>query len=190
MEEKDAFEKRMRRAVALSGKALPLLQGGAIATITAEELAHVMGISRATFFRHFATKDEAIYYAVMGEAVQFLPHLEDAPADLRDQPLWPVMRRAMAAFERKAALPDFRDRLRLAINIPDIGAHLRLSRRPQQDRLVAELEMRGVSSDTAQLFVTVAMAATDRCLVAWARGEESDLTKALDRAFASLAQGY
>lgn len=190
MEEKDAFERRMRRAVALAEKAVPVLQGGAIARVTADELAEAMGISRATFFRHFATKDEAILFAIMGEAAQFMPGLAQEPADLRGTPLWPVMRRAMAAFDRKAAMPDFRDRVRLALGMPDIGMQLRLSRRPQQERLVAELTVRGVEVEVARHFVTAAVAVTDRCLAEWARAEEGDLSEALDRAFARLAQGY
>lgn len=190
MEEKQAFARRMRRAVALAEKALPVIRAKGLGKVTAEELAEAMEISRATFFRHFATKEEALLFAVLGEAAQFAPGLEGEADDLRGAPLWPVLRRAMSAFDKRAALPDYRARVQLALGMPDIGMNMRLSRLPQLDNLVAGLVLRGIAPETARHFVVAAVAVTDRCLADWARAEAGDLSEALDSAFAQLARGY
>lgn len=189
MEEKTKIDRALRRAVALAEGALPVIRAQGIGSVTADDLAQAMGISRATFFRHFATKDEALLFAVMGDAALFSLDMAQ-PCDLRGQVVWPVLRHAFRCFDAKAADSDFRDRLRLVLVSPALGSQLRLSRAPQIAALVDGLVACQLDPLIARYLVSAAVAVADRCLADWARADEGDLSDALDTAFAALARGY
>ncbi len=160
--------------------------------VTTDEVADAAGISRRTFFRHFATKADAVW-GDFDEHVQRLESLLGAAA--ADQP---VLASICAAYVEvndygEAHLPMLRQRLRLILTEPALQAHSQV-RYADVDRVVAEhVARRTGQSPTAllpRLVATSTPAAATTAFEVWLADGTTTLASALHAAFDQLALGF
>ena len=152
---------------------------------TVEEASRAVGISRATFFRYFPTKDDAIVAAMplsnFGEQVRGL-----APID--GETPWGLVRRA---FQANVAVAE-RNPARLLGQVKMIGsvgslrAALSQRRAAQEGDFVAALTERFGDSLTARVFATTSLAAFDLAWREWSERSDSSFSEIVDSVFDRL----
>ncbi len=160
--------------------------------VTTDEVADAAGISRRTFFRHFATKADAVW-GDFDEHVQRLEHLLATAA-----PEQPVLASICAAYVEvndygEAHLPMLRQRLRLILTEPALQAHSQV-RYADVDRVVAEHVARRTGTHAGalvpRLVATSTRAAATTAFEVWLADDGLSLAGALHEAFAELAGGF
>ena len=106
----------------LETRALELFAERGFEATTVEDIAAAAGIGRRTFFRYFASKNDAVW----GDFDQGLLDLRErfAQADPA-QPLLDALREAVLAFNRfdPAEVPWHRERMALILRVPALQAH-------------------------------------------------------------------
>lgn len=158
---------------------------------TASEAAEAAGISRASFFRYFSSKEEAVFAAQEAMGEEIAAALAERPADEGD---WMALRRAFDAavrnYEREPT--ETLKRVRLARGTPALRAH-ELERQQQWRQMISdELAPRlGLAPGDvkAEAVAGAAMAAFAAAVFSWAeRGEEADLIALIDESFEAIRE--
>lgn len=152
--------------------------------VTTDEIAQGIGISRATFFRYFRSKEDAIVTAArstridLGESLLALPPRAGEPA-------LDAVRRALApTVEAARANPTrIRARHRMITGSPALRARLASDRAEQQRALADALATVIHDRVMATAVATVSMAAIDLGWTLWAAKPEADLGEQVERAF-------
>jgi AcrR family transcriptional regulator len=161
--------------------------------VTATEVAEAAGISRASFFRYFESKEDAIFVAQeemgvdVAEALRARPDGEDA---------WTALRRSLdVAVRTYQRSPDEAlARLRLIRCTPSLRSH-QLDRLAQwREAIGAALEERlGLGRDDIKVdgLIAAALGAFDAALTRWSRSDGAeDLIGLIDDAFAAVADPF
>jgi TetR/AcrR family transcriptional regulator, regulator of mycofactocin system len=160
--------------------------------VTTDQVADAAGISRRTYFRHFATKADAVWGDFTGHVLRLAALL--AAADDRR----PVLVSIYDAYVEVNAYPDadlpmLRQRLRLIFREPALQAHSQV-RYAEVDRVVAEhVARRTGAAPTAlvpRLVATSTRAAATTAFEVWLADEELPLAQALHAAFDELTDGF
>jgi AcrR family transcriptional regulator len=158
--------------------------------VTVNEVAEATGISRASFFRYFSSKEEAVFVALEAMGAEIATALEERPPSER---IWEAMRRAFDAATPNYATDPARSlaRLNLTRETPSLRAH-QLERQAQWRNLIGPaLALRtGLAPDDVRIdaIVGAAQAALDAATEKWALSNgELDLTALIDEAFAAIA---
>ncbi|TPW72946.1 TetR family transcriptional regulator [Schumannella sp. 10F1B-5-1] len=157
--------------------------------VTVEEIAQHIGISRATFFRYFESKEDAVVTSTRTGRGTLIQALRDAPRS----PGASAMDAVRAALETTAALARERpESLRAHIRMISATASLRrrlafdrAEQRKQLDDALAELIGSPVE---AQAVASASMAASELGWALWVADESADLGDCLDRAFDLIAR--
>ncbi|HEY2055023.1 MAG TPA: TetR family transcriptional regulator [Solirubrobacterales bacterium] len=161
--------------------------------VTATEVAEAAGISRATFFRYFESKEDAVFVAQeeigvdVAEAMHARPDGEDA---------WTALRRILdEAVEPYQRSPDEAlARLRLIRGTPNLRSH-QLDRLAQWKEVIgaALAERLGVQGDDIKVeaLVAAALGAFDAALTRWSESDGAeDLIGLMDEAFTVIADPF
>ncbi len=161
--------------------------------VTATEVAAAAGVSRASFFRYFESKEDAVFVAQekigvdVAEAVRERPDGEDA---------WTALRRALdVAVATYQHDPDEAlARLRLIRCTPDLRSH-QLDRLQQWKEVIgaALAERIGARGDDVKIdaLVGAALGAFDAALTRWSESDGSEhLIALIDEAFAAIADPF
>jgi len=185
---------RARRALRaeITNQALALFSQRGFDAVTADELAEVVGVSRRTLFRLFATKEDIVVAAFENLGETALAAVRERSAD---EPPWTAMRRALGA-----AVAELEDRRETFFELHDVIAKTPALRRrllEQRDgwraAIAHEVAARtGAprSEFTRELMATAAIGAFDVATETWARtGGRRRLGKLLDDAFELLGSG-
>lgn len=155
--------------------------------VTVEEAARAVGISRATFFRYFGSKEDAVLTTVGGSSHAF----EKAMTDLELRPGVPVWDLVRDTFQRTISPLDQgeeRGRARLRM----IHAHAALRSRLAERRqilcpdLAQALTAQGLPPALATTVSTVGLSALDLAWSRWAQDGSLTMHAALDQVFAEL----
>ena len=172
--------------------ALELFTRRGFDAVTADEVADAAGISRRTFFRHHATKADAVW----GDFARHVARLEEL---LRDaDPARPVLATVCSAYVDvndygPADLPVLRQRMRLILTEPALQAHSQL-RYAEIDRVVAEYVARRTGDAPADLLPRLVGAATRAAAMTafavWLTDDRAPLREHLNRAFDELTRGF
>jgi AcrR family transcriptional regulator len=158
---------------------------------TATEAAEAAGISRASFFRYFSSKEEAVFAAMEATGEEIAAALAERPSD---EDTWTALRRAFDAavrnYERSPS--ETLARVRLARGTPALRAH-ELERQLQWRSMIAaalEPRLQMESGDIrAEALAGAALAALDAAVTLWAeRGEQADLIELIDEAFSAVRE--
>lgn len=158
---------------------------------TATEAAEAAGISRASFFRYFSSKEEAVFAALEAMGEDIAAALAERPAD---EDTWTAMRRAFDAavrnYERSPA--ETLARVRLARGTPALRAH-ELERQLQWRAMIADALEPRLGMDRgdvrAEALAAAAVSALDAAVSCWAeRGEQADLIALIDEAFGAIGE--
>jgi len=182
----EATRTRVERA------ALDLFTIRGFENVTTDEVADAAGISRRTFFRHYATKADAVWGDFPGHVARLEARL--AAAD----PAQPVLASICAAYVEvndyaDAELPLLRERMQLILTEPALLAHSQV-RYADVDRAVAR-HVAARTGDSPAALVPRLVAATTRAAAttafeAWLADDRSSLGRHLHLAFAELTDGF
>ena len=161
--------------------------------VTATEVAEAAGISRASFFRYFESKEDAVFVVQGSMGVNVADALRERP-DGEDA--WTALRRALdlavATYQRD---PDEAlARLRLIRCTPDLRSRQleRLERWKQAigAALAERLRVRG-DDIKVEALVGAALGALDAALTRWSESDGAeDLIALIDEAFAVIADPF
>ncbi|MFI9489839.1 TetR family transcriptional regulator [Promicromonospora sp. NPDC052451] len=159
--------------------------------VTATEIAQGIGVSRATFFRYFASKEDAVVSAARGAAARgsFARRIAET-VDVAEpgSSVWAVIRRAAESMSDMAdARGDaLRARIRMITDVPALTAHLASQRRSDQTAVEDVLRERLGDDRAASALAAAAVAAADLAWQEWARTPGSRLRPLLDAYFTAL----
>jgi AcrR family transcriptional regulator len=158
--------------------------------VTATEVAAAAGISRASFFRYFESKEDAVFVVQEERGADVAEALADRPAE---EDAWTALRRALDVaiknYQRDPA--GTLARLRLIRCTPALRSH-QLDRLDEwKESIGAALAKRlGKREDDIEVeaLVGAALGAFDVALNHWTRGDGTeDLLALIDAAFAAVA---
>jgi TetR/AcrR family transcriptional regulator, regulator of mycofactocin system len=187
--------KKARTRRALEDAALDLFRRNGFEHTTVEQIADACEVSPRTFFRYFATKEEALF-GDSGEKLEtFVAALETSPADE------PPLRSLRAAAQTVVAMQEgHRDRLKarkqIIADTPSLRARGAERQDEWNDAAVQILTRRGGEHAGAthaleiRLVVTASTAAIHAAVQTWLDEASTDLGKLVDAAFDRLAAGF
>ncbi|WP_019201476.1 TetR family transcriptional regulator [Tsukamurella sp. 1534] len=161
--------------------------------VTANELARGIGVSRATFFRYFASKEDAVVSAARfaatraGSFAQSVAEAVEAAAP--GTGVWVVMRAAtepMVATAESRGDP-LRARIRMINEVPALKGHLASQQRGDQSAVADVLGARLGDVRVARALAAAGVAAVDFAWHEWAFTPGSRLRPLFDAYFAALS---
>jgi AcrR family transcriptional regulator len=190
------IHERKRRAARdeLIDVALDLFVENGYEETTVDDIAAAAGISRRTFFRYFATKDEVVLGKYDDLADRFVEALAARPDD---EPEWESLRRTFDSVPQYFDDPDLRSRSEKIEQVLQATPSLRVAfvekvSRPQA-LLVATLEERLADSTNpaeASLRANVIVGAAFACLIAaqttWRHAPSRGFAEILDEAMSTI----
>lgn len=155
--------------------------------VTVEEAASEVGISRATFFRYFGSKEDAVLAAIEASSIDYAANLEMLPAVDGENP-WQLLHRAftqaLSATGERSGLE--RSRVRMINATVSLRTRLAQRRFTQEDALAAVLAERIADPDAARLIAVAAFAGLDVAWRRWAADDELTIAECLDHVFDQL----
>lgn len=172
----------------LEQRALELFAEHGFEATTVDDIAAAAGIGRRTFFRYFASKNDAVW----GDFEQGLCDLRArlAAAD-PGQPLLDALREAVLAFNRfdPDEVPWHRDRMALILRVPALQAHSTLRyaawRQVVADFAGARLD-EPADALLPQLVAHSCLGAAMTAYEQWLAHPDADLEELLDQALRAL----
>ena len=172
--------------------ALDLFTSRGFEETTVDDIADAAGIGRRTFFRYYASKNDAVW----GEFDRQLEMLRSWFDDCKpDVPLMDAVHRAVVVFNRlpKDQEPWHRRRMELILNTPALQAHST----PMYARwrgVIAEFAARRTGAAPQdmlpQLIAYAALGAAVASYEQWLRDPDAELEPLLDLAMAELSRGF
>ena len=159
---------------------------------TVDDIAAAAGIGRRTFFRYYASKNDAVWGDFDAELDRLRQWFDGCDPAM---PLMDAVRYAVLTFNRLDAdqVPWHRRRMRLILNTPALQAHST----PMYARwraVIADFAARRVGAQPAdllpQLIAYSALGAAVAAYDQWLRHDDADLESLLDEAMAELARGF
>jgi AcrR family transcriptional regulator len=178
--------RKRRTAEAIVAGALELFEERGFDRTTIEQIAASAEISRRTFFRYFADKEE-LFFAEDERLLEVVEEtLDGAPAG---EPVLELARRATRALAaHSAADPERRlARERLIAVTPALQAR-RMAKTLRWERAIADrLIERGSTEQEALLVPKLALACFQAAYERWVRNPGQDLPALVDESFADLA---
>ena len=176
----------------LERRALELFTARGFDATTVDDVAAAAGIGRRTFFRYFASKNDAVW----GD---FDHGLADLRAQLAgadpQQPLLEALREAVLAFNRfdPAEVPWHRERMALILTVTALQAHSTL-RYAAWREVVADFAARRLGEPShallPQLVAHLCLGAALTAYEQWLADPGAELEPLLDQALAGLAGGW
>jgi AcrR family transcriptional regulator len=181
-------EKKERRRGRITAAALALFAERGFEGTTIDEIAAAADVSRRTFFRYFARKEDVILDWKRSTADELSAALAQRPA--AESPLWAVHGALAAVVARYAEQPeltlglmrlsDSGPKLTAGEDYPDWGATLAAG-------VAQRLRVDPVADPRPRLIATVGMAIAEATVQSWAEsGGERDLLELLDEGFRSI----
>jgi len=156
--------------------------------LTTDQLAQGTGVSRATFFRYFASKEDAVVSAALDSKVSLSRVLASLSFDRSG--LWQALETAAA--EDAAGSTISPERLRswraMITGSSALRAQLAYHRAEERAELTALLMQQIEDDAVAVAYANATFAALDTAWTLWARDSTSGISSAVARAFAMFSQ--
>lgn len=159
---------------------------------TVDDIAEAAGIGRRTFFRYYASKNDAVWGEFDRQLETLRTWFEDCKPDV---PLMDAVHRAVVVFNRlpKDQEPWHRRRMELILNTPALQAHST----PMYARwrgVIADFAARRIGAAPQdmlpQLIAYAALGAAVASYEQWLRDPDAELEPLLDLAMAELSRGF
>lgn len=161
--------------------------------VTATEAAEAAGISRASFFRYFESKEDAVFVAQEELGAKIAELLRGRPAG---EDAWSALRHSFEAVSSiyRESPSHALARLRLIRETPKLRAH-QLERLDQWKVLIgaalAERLGLGAADLRVEALVAAGVGALNAASTRWAADDGSDdLIELIDEAFAAIAEPF
>lgn len=156
-------------------------------SVTVDEVAHGIGISRATFFRYFGSKEDAVIEAVCEGQFDF-PQVLQEQGESEGDTIWIRLRRMFApSIQAATTRPDtLRARIRLINSTPALRSRLNERRMSQRLGVVDVLAPAETDRLTARALVASAFALVDVAWSEWVATPGASLPDLLDELFATV----
>jgi AcrR family transcriptional regulator len=177
--------RKRRTAEAIVAAALELFAERGFGRTTIDQIAAAADISRRTFFRYFADKEE-LFFAEDERLLEVVEEtLDAAPAG---EPVLELARRATRALAaHSVADPERRlARERLIAATPALQARRLAKNLRWEQAIAARLQERGSDEQEALLVPKLAMACFQTAYERWVRDPGRDLPGLVDESFAAL----
>ena len=177
--------RKRRTAEAIVAAALELFAERGFERTTIEQIAAAADISRRTFFRYFADKEE-LFFAEDERLLGVLHETLDGAPD--GEPVLELARRATRALAaHSVADPERRlARERLIAATPALQARRLAKNLRWEQAIAARLRERGSGEQEALLVPKLAMACFQTAFERWVRDPGRDLPGLVDESFAAL----
>ena len=158
-------------------------------SVTVEDAAREVGISRATFFRYFKSKEDVVVASVDNTRIDYAKGISAVPDDTAATG-WDLVRAAiepvvLTGMSEPSAL---RARLNLISGEPSLRARLRERRNENVDALTTALTERTRDGRYAKILAVAGFAAVDVAWERWAADETEDFRTVVDSAFEDLGR--
>lgn len=160
--------------------------------VTVNEVAEATGISRASFFRYFSSKEEAVHAALGATGARIAAAVAARPASERP---WTALRKGFLGVvgEYEEDRAGTLARVRLTREVPSVRAY-QLEKQDEWRGLIgAALAARGNASAhdlEIEAVVGAAITALDVAATHWADSDgQADFVELLERAFAAVRRG-
>jgi mycofactocin system transcriptional regulator len=172
--------------------ALDLFASRGFDETTVEDIAAAAGIGRRTFFRYYASKNDAVWGDFDAELDKLRRWFDECSPDVR---LMDAVHNAVLTFNRldRDQVPWHRRRMALILNTPALQAHST----PMYARwraVIAEFAARRVGAApqdmVPQLIAYAALGAAVAAYEQWLRDSDAELEPLLDLAMAELSRGF
>ncbi|MFJ4027557.1 TetR family transcriptional regulator [Paenarthrobacter sp. NPDC089989] len=157
------------------------------AAVTVDDAARAAGISRATFFRYFGSKEDVVVASVESAKIDYLAAIETiAPGSHSGG--WHLLRAAIEPVVQTATHEpgQLRARLRLIASEPALKARLRERRAANTEALTAALLGHVEDELTARVLATAGLAAVDIAWEQWTPSDGADFREIVDGIFQRL----
>ena len=181
MEERTREMHRRRRDVA--EQITDMFARDGFNAVTADEAARRAGISRGTFFRWFASKEDVVLAATEATSFDLASSLTAAAASReQNEAIWTVIRRALDPLTQLAdSHPSTRSRFRMIWAVPSLRARLAETRFDQEQRVGHALSVKlGVDAEQAEVTAAVALTLVELAWRTWATENDTDFAAVLD----------
>lgn len=156
-------------------------------SVTVDEVAHAIGISRATFFRYFGSKEDAVVAAVYADHLEFAGMLEGQEQQGLS-PWWRLRHMFDASTKAADGRPEeILSRVQLVDTTPALRARLNERRLAQRVGVAEALVSDVTDLRTARALVACAFALVDVAWSEWTAGPGASLPEILDGLFATMA---
>ncbi|MEV7608607.1 TetR family transcriptional regulator [Microbacterium sp. NPDC089320] len=140
--------------------------------VSAESVAHRLGISRATFFRYFASKDEAVLSTLTAPDGGYGQMLDafDGLEVLAGESVWVAITRTLTAVGQlnERGQIAVRDRVRMVMTTPSLRTRFQEDRRERETRLADALERSLRDRLVAEVAAAASLSALDAAWRRWA----------------------
>ncbi|WP_236569898.1 mycofactocin system transcriptional regulator [Streptomyces mexicanus] len=159
---------------------------------TVDDIAAAAGISRRTFFRYHASKNDLVWGDFDGQLARLRELLGACP---REVPMMDALREAVVSFNRfdPADVPWHRRRMELILRVPALQADSTLRYASWRQVVTAFVADRTGQPQDALLPRQVGYATLATCIAAyeqWLADQNADLTELLDTAMRELQSGF
>lgn len=153
-------------------------------SVTAQQAAQAVGISRATFFRYFSSKEDAVVAALRSMSV----HLSDIASTMSSHPgesLLEILRRSFepAVISAERNPQSMRGHIELVWSTAALRASWQESRREQQAAMAQSLWPFCASYRQAETSALLGLSLYDHALARWIDLPDGSLREVLDEAF-------
>jgi AcrR family transcriptional regulator len=156
--------------------------------VTVDDIARAIGISRATFFRYFTSKEAAVVAAVRIGRLSIADQLRQAQPIPGTRVVDAVRAAMQPTIDAAHATPELlRARLKMIAESSALRARLASERSEQRAGLEQALLERVADPIGACAAAHASMAAIDLAWSIWSSDERMEFGAALDRAFALVA---
>jgi AcrR family transcriptional regulator len=157
------------------------------AAVTVDDAAREAGISRATFFRYFGSKEDVVVASVESAKTDYLTALRALPEG-KQLSGWRLVRAAVEPVVLTATSEpeNLRARLQLIAGEPALKRRLLERRAANIDSLIAALNEHLDDAFAARVLASAGLAAIDVAWEDWARHEGADFRMIIDQIFERL----
>lgn len=155
--------------------------------VTVDDAAREAGISRATFFRYFGSKEDVVVASVENAKDDYLAALKELPEG-KHLTGWRLVRAAIEPVVLTATndSDSLRAKLRLIAGEPALKRRLLERRATNTEALIAALAEHNGDSFSARVLAASGLAAVDVAWEEWARRDGADFRAIIDDIFACL----